>query len=256
MILSKLKTISLIIRTIKNWPTWFIDSLGLSKGDFVNYKLRAGTTITARARTADSYAIMEVWAKKDYNPPGFEIGQEDVVIDIGAHIGAFSLLASSLAKRGKVFSIEPIDDNFRLMVENLKANRICNVTPINKAMSDQKRIISIFLHRGNTGGHSIYQRDEKMEKIDVDALSLNDLIKDFRIQTIDFLKIDCEGGEYDILFNTSDEVFGIIKRISLEFHNIDSQKNPTILSGWLASKGYNIRVAKPPIKMLYAKKGE
>ena len=68
---------------------------------------------------------------------GRNIKKGDTVIDIGAGIGEFSVLASKLVgERGKVISIEPSPEDFDTLMVNLKTNKCHNVTPLNLAISD------------------------------------------------------------------------------------------------------------------------
>ena len=62
------------------------------------------------------------------------------------------------------------------------------------------------------------------------------------LKRIDFLKLDCEGGEYEILFGCSEETLKKIKKISIEYHNIDKKRNSEVLKAFLLIKGYKIEV--------------
>ena len=68
-------------------------------------------------------ALTNVWMINEYDIEDFEINVNDTVIDIGAHIGLFSLLVSQLCKTGKILSFEPVRENFDLLVSNLKLTR-------------------------------------------------------------------------------------------------------------------------------------
>jgi Methyltransferase FkbM domain len=70
--------------------------------------------------------------------------------------------------------------------------------------------------------HSFYKKAQTNPNI-VDTLSLKDFIKQFEIEQIDFLKLDCEGAEFPILLNAGQEVFDKITTISMEFHDIPDQ---------------------------------
>jgi hypothetical protein len=74
------------------------------------------------------------------------------------------------------------------------------------------------------------------------------------ISKVDYFKIDCEGGEYDIFFNSGDEVFSKISKIGMEYHNLDEQNNVDKMKVFLESKGFEVEVAKGIFPMLYAKR--
>lgn len=195
-----------------------------------------------------------MWLYKSYKPDNFEINQKDTVVDIGAQIGVFSIFAAYYTKKGRIFSFEPVPENFKLLKNNISLNNVKNVFPINKAISDKKGKENIFLNETNTGGHSFFQNDASQSKIEVSTISLNDFIKMYNIKKIDFLKIDCEGAEYKILFACSKETLSLIKKISMEYHNIKGKKNVKTLKKFLEKNGFKVIIMPDTYPMLYAYK--
>lgn len=119
------------------------------------------------------------------------ITKDDIVIDIGANIGGFSLPASKVAK--KVIAIEPIlADKLK---ENIKVNNIKNITVIEKGL-------------GNGEVHEVSWMDQTIK---VQTTTLSDIIREYG-GTI--LKCDCEGGEWYIKPSELDQ----INHIDIEFH--------------------------------------
>ncbi len=108
---SKAKTAISVIRVIKNWPIYFADHFKLIKQKHIVYILRNGINLRVRSKTSDSGIISEIWVHMDYLPKGFEINENDVAIDIGAHIGIFSIFLSKVAKMGKIYAFEPHPEN-------------------------------------------------------------------------------------------------------------------------------------------------
>jgi len=187
---------------------------------------------------------------KIYNPKGFEINPEDVVLDIGGHIGVFSIMAARIAK--KVYVFEPVDKNFKLLIENIKLNGFKNVVPEKLALSDKNGKRKIYVSETNTGDNSLY--DRKVSKTNPELIrteTLKKFIRKNKIKKIDFLKMDCEGSEYDILYNISDEIIKKIGKMVIEHHFIDNKdKNGFLLKKFLESRGFKVRMHKD---MLYAK---
>src|SRR3989338_5217622 len=91
-----------LVKTLKNYPTYLKDYFGKIKNRYVFYKLRNGLTYKLRGGSTDRFILNEVWIYKSYNPRGFEIKPKDIVVDIGAHAGIFTILASYYTKNGKV----------------------------------------------------------------------------------------------------------------------------------------------------------
>lgn len=96
-----------VIKVFNNWPIYFLDHFGLLKflrKKEIIYSLRNGFKFKVRPATSDCERIKEIWSRYDYTPKGFFITENDLVIDIDAHIGIFSIFAANLAKRGRVYA--------------------------------------------------------------------------------------------------------------------------------------------------------
>jgi FkbM family methyltransferase len=126
----------------------------------------------------------------------------DVVIDIGAHWGYFTLLAAILSTdSGKVYAFEPHPKNFALLAKNISANRLSNVVAIQKAVSNYEGEARLFESRASMG-HSLaplpeYLRvvkDSIPKAIPIDAVRLDDFFVTNPIRPR-LVKMDIEGGE-------------------------------------------------------------
>lgn len=117
----------------------------------------------------------------------------DTVIDIGAHIGYYSLLMAGLVgQRGNVIAIEAHPKNFELLQKNIELNGYENITAINKAASDTKKEISLYLDKSGSARHSIIKDNSYCSKpITIEAAKIDDLVT----TPIDFVKVDIEGAE-------------------------------------------------------------
>ena len=141
-----------------------------------------------------------------------------------------------------------------MLENNIKLNNNQNIVPINKAVSNKTGRIDFFINDGeNLGGHSTIP-SEKGNKVIVESISLEDFVKKYKIKKIDFLKMDCEGGEYDILFKCPDNILKMIEKMSIEYHDIDNNNNGISLKKFLEKKGFNVRIQadeKGKLGMLY-----
>lgn len=120
------------------------------------------------------------------------------VVDIGANIGYYTLLASKLVKNtGRVWAIEPEPTNFSLLQKNIKLNQLHNVVLVNKAISNTNRTAKLYVSHEESGEHSLIRgRSHIKNSIEVDATTLDDLIG---CERVDLVKNDCEGSEIDVL---------------------------------------------------------
>src|SRR3989344_7834687 len=99
-------------------------------------------TRTLPSKIVDLYMAASCIRAKQYIPPDFIIGTSDTVIDIGAHIGSFSMLAANLAPTGHIFSFEPDPANFAQLINNINAANTKNVVARQIAVSAKQGTVS------------------------------------------------------------------------------------------------------------------
>ena len=255
----RIKIIPKVLRTFKNWPVCFAAYLGLIRGD-VTYTLRDNTRILARAGTQDIGVILDVYALDCYR--AYEIGDEDVVVDIGAHIGVFSMLAAKRATRGKIFAFEPLPQNFSFLERNIQLNSANNVMLFNKAVGGKQERRRLFIpeFKGKPfySAASFYAESLQTKFMEVEAITLQGILD--LTGRIDFLKIDAEGAEAEILVGLERELFSGIKRISLECHDYYFKRAIYgELAAALSNHGFKVEMettlfANINSEMLYARK--
>jgi len=124
----------------------------------------------------------------------------DNVIDIGAHIGYYTLLAARKAgPSGRIYAFEPEIENLKWLNTNLKINGYDNVIPVNKAITDKSGPIKLWL--GNsTGSHSVdenfHGHENHLENFQMtDSVSIDDFLEAEGWPKISVIKIDAEGAE-------------------------------------------------------------
>ena len=139
----------------------------------------------------------------------FKANHNDIVLDVGANVGAFSY---KLLKQGikKIFSIEPS----RLLLPTLTEN-LSNFT--------NKEVINYNIANNNSSNNELTTVDEiniyDNSGSTYDNIKFKELIKKYKIEKIDFLKSDCEGGEYFIFNKENREwINNNVKHIAAEFH--------------------------------------
>ena len=147
------------------------------------------------------------------------LGPKPTIIDIGAHIGGFALLAANIYPNSNIYCYEPNPDNFRLLKENIIINNFEDtVYPFQLAITGKTGIEKLHIFPGkNTGMHSISKKFKDDNSILINCITL-EVFKSNNIGICNFLKIDCEGAEEDILLNTSSNLLKRINYISLEMH--------------------------------------
>jgi FkbM family methyltransferase len=248
-----IKSFLKIIKTFKNWESYLLDFWMKKEGDLTYYG-RDGAVYPIRALTDDHYILSEICVHDIYTPKGFELNEGDVVLDIGSHIGIFSIYASK--KKAKVYSFEPTKANYDRLTSNIEKNNLNNVSLFNLAVSDKKGQASFFVcnEKKFNARHSLYDPGKKSKKIIIQTTTLKEILKENKLSKIDFLKLDCEGAEYDILFNCPKEILSKIGKISMEFHDLDEKRNGKKLKTFLEENGFKVSFNKKLPDILYAKK--
>lgn len=118
-----------------------------------------------------------------------------VVYDIGANVGYFSLLAAVLVKpEGHVVAFEPLPRNIRYLRKHIELNKLTNITVIEGAVSDHAGEAFFDLGASTAMGHIA-----DVGALSVRLVSLDQMLADRKIQPPNYMKIDVEGAEYDVL---------------------------------------------------------
>ena len=217
---SKLQVFLNSRKIFKNWYIYPKVYYKLINDKFVIFKTKTGLRIKIRVRSTDLMALTNVWMINEYDVEDFEINTNDTVIDIGAHIGLFSLLVSQLCKTGKILSFEPVSENFNLLVSNLKLNHIENILPFNMAVSKNSGRLDLFLNNDQSA-HNIFSKSS--ESISVESTSLQKIFDENKISSCKLLKLDCEGAEYQIIDSLPSEYLDKIQNIVMEYHLADTK---------------------------------
>lgn len=223
----------------------------------IGIRLRNGLKYIVRSRTMDRSIIKEVWISKVYDQFGIKVEKGDTVIDIGAHIGVFSTYAATLSETGKIYAFEPFMDNFKMLEQHKLMNQKENLFVFNKGVSDTAGKKTLFLSPdNNTGGHSLHLKNHSSNKIEIETIQLGAFCKEHNIHQIDFLKLDCEGAEFEIL-KSNESILDKVQKVVMECH---PYANHTVseMIGLLERNEFEImretHKSLEDIQMLYARK--
>lgn len=221
---TKLSILFKAIRVLKNWYVYPIVYYGLTKKEHVVLETRTGLKIKIRTNSTDVMAFTHVWLIEEYSNSGFDLHESDTIIDIGAHIGLFTLFASQFCKNGKIYCFEPVKENYELLLSNMTLNNLSNVSAFNVAVADKTSTVRIFLNKDESG-HSMFAQDSNF--IEVQSTILKNIFDENNISICNFIKMDCEGAEYDIIRSLPQKYFTKIKKMIIEYHMAD--KKPELL---------------------------
>lgn len=239
------------------YKNWVEVILSIIKGEEVTtVTLRNGIRISGPDNTV--LQSMPIFGWQVYNPHKFSIEPDDIVVDIGANIGVFSLFAACKT-RNKIYAYEPFPANIELVNRNIQANNITNVVTEKAAVTDKIGSAKLFISK-TSDGHTVFDHSiegKLPEYIEVPTVTLQSIFDDNNLEHIDFLKIDCEGSEWPILMSTPKEYLKRIRKIAMEFHdNVPLHKHDTILQ-LLADIGFVVTLnwdGKSPFGYLYGRR--
>jgi FkbM family methyltransferase len=118
------------------------------------------------------------------------------IIDVGANVGYYSLMAAKIAKNGEIYAFEPETDNFSLLNASIKQNNFKNLTTMQECVSDIDGTTTFFINTAsnNLGSHSMI-RSENGAEVNVKTTRLDTFIQAAKIDKVDVLKIDAESAE-------------------------------------------------------------
>ncbi|MFN6539328.1 methyltransferase [Nostoc calcicola FACHB-389] len=191
------------------------------------------------------YIFKEVFIEQQYLQNGIVIREGDCIFDVGANIGMFSLFVNQLQEKVKIYAFEPIEKIFDVLNENVRLHYLeKNVFLFNYGLSSENNHEQIFTFYPQMTGNSTSKPGEKLVNIDAvfDKVSndvedlftdffkdveqvkcqvrtLSSVIKELGINSIDLLKIDVEGEEYEVFKGIESSDWAKIKQIVAEVHD-------------------------------------
>jgi len=204
--------------------------------------VRIKENLTMLLRFDDISVLYEIYRENVYSH--FELRKNATVIDLGAHVGIFSLMFARSVE--KIIAVEPEQNNFGLLQRNIEWNGIKNVFPINIAVG--KPSGNMYISNQGKRARTTFSKPGSQFQ-EVKQQSLDVLIKKLKIKKVDLLKIDTEGAELMIIQNAG-KTLAITERIILEVH--PWAVSETTVLGELRKHGFI--VSQPHPHIFYGKK--
>ena len=173
--------------------------------------------------------------------------QGDIVIDIGANIGRYTIISSKrVGTKGKVVAIEAHPGNFEILNRNIKLNQLTNIIPLNYAAYSKETKIKLYVpdeESGYTIYHTLMERTGK-KFVEVNANTLDYLLQlnQIRQEEVNWIKIDVEGAEFEVLKGATN-VLSKSKDIALLIE-VHGQNNYRPLVEFLSSYNFKIEFEK------------
>ncbi len=164
------------------------------------------------------------------------------IIDVGAHSGLFTLYVRSWNDTVPVLALEPEPENFKILSQHLAINKLASTVAWQKALASESGTKKLVL-RPDSINHFLAPHEHLFtaaETIPVIAISVSDCLDAAHFASVGLLKMDIEGGEYDIIDSLTDEVYTRIKAFILEYHDSKSHNHQS-LETTLREHGFGVQ---------------
>jgi FkbM family methyltransferase len=219
----KLEQIFSFIRDTKTPINLVLDTLKLKRRTFVAVN-GDGIKLKLEPRCGESFTFFETLVRRDYLVEGVSLQPGDTVVDVGANIGSFTVLAASaVGINGRVLSFEPVPETFRRLQENVSLNGLqnvrCSQTAVEATSNGQIKLYSAKKPSYSTA----YIDMPGATEVDVQTITLDHALRDGGLDRVSLLKIDCEGGEYGIFSTMTESTAAKIDKIAMEIHIVRGQ---------------------------------
>jgi FkbM family methyltransferase len=236
-----------LIKTHSNWTNYYRYKY-LGKSDkSVTFKTRSGLQIEVPKRMVQTYKecfFDEIYYK---GLPKNYLKNQPTIVDVGANVGYFSLFTLTRFPKAKVISFEPMPMNFELLSKYSNENPALDFNPVNKAVSGEKGHITLQYDANDsfTTSASVFDNSIGSDTLKVETTTLEDVFNNYNLSNIDLLKLDCEGSEYSILYNSNEETLKKVKALSIETHHGKAEnENKDSLLSFLQQKGFATKSEK------------
>jgi len=175
-----------------------------------------------------------------------ELKQNDVVVDLGAHMGGYAVKAAkAVGDEGRVIAVEPEPGNLSFLRRNIELNKLKNVTVVPKGVWSKKGYIKLYLSKQSLG-HSIFPPDihERFTGncVEIEVDTLDNILGELKVKSIDFIKMDIECSEIEALKGMEETLKSGAKLAIGAYHPINGRPSHEILVPLLEQRGYNIRM--------------
>jgi FkbM family methyltransferase len=213
----------------------------------MKFRLRGGSVVTCRI--VDAGGLLSVNVDRDYDVPGVDWDRLKSIVDIGAHVGTFTVWAASRSPRARILSVEPNPETFAFLEKNIRDNGLQDrVVAVNAAVGAEPGAATLELVE-----HSLGTRLARggAGTVAVSVQTVPSLLDGAGMRDVDLFKIDCEGMEYDVFEALDSDQLSRLSAVACEYHP-EPGHSVTELDELLRKSGFNVQRPDAPLGVLWA----
>lgn len=229
----------------RSFRSWMV-STKLARHRF-RFHMRDGSRVSCRI--VDSGGLLGVHVDRDYDITGLDWSRVRTIVDIGAHVGSFTIWAALRSPNATLLAVEPNPETFAFLSQNLRDNALeGRVKAVNVALGSAPRVGSLEFVE-----HSLGTRLAANGKgqVSVEVQNIEALLTDAGMDQVDILKMDCEGAEYEVFAAMSLDRLRRVQAIGCEYHPAP-EHNVSELDAILRSAGFTVQRPDASLGVLWA----
>lgn len=233
-----------MLRNIENWNDYLVYKYGGQKNPNFIFKVRNKFCVSVPRRIIPEFkeSLFDEVYYKGLPKKIYKI-KNPTVLDIGANVGFFTIFSIFKLDNPRIISFEPMKRNFEVLQKNVAAVKDCHLTIVNKAINDQKGELVLKFNSSQeiTTSASLFDSQSGGDEEVVIATTLEEIFSAYNLSKVDILKLDCEGAEYNIFYNTPSHFFEKVNCITLETHKGKKEnENNKALASYIQSLGFTV----------------
>jgi FkbM family methyltransferase len=197
----------------------------------ITLRSRGGLRIGCRLDEASPF--VEIFVRDEYEVPGLDWGAVRTVVDVGANVGMATMWMAQRAPLARFVAVEPAPATAARLRANIDRNNLAGRVEVVVAGVAAERGRGSMVFEAGFSSHAFVEHSGAGE---VELCTLADIFDRTGEEVVDLLKIDCEGGEYDILRGP---VLARVRAVVGEYHVVDGH-HPDELAATLGAAGFRV----------------
>jgi FkbM family methyltransferase len=235
-----------LFKGVKNLPVLLHLALRKPTDEPIELHLRSGERFYVYS-LMDAWIIKETILDRQYEIVSIPLKPEWLIVDIGTALGDYAIWAARQLTSGKVIAVEPFPQSVEIMRKNILLNCVNNIDVTEIAIGGFEGQVGLQFITGQTSQQSTVATITNLGTTTVKAITLGKFLLENNIDHCDYLKMDCEGAEYEILFACSYTELMKIDRICMEVHDGITCHSRDEMIEFLKSNGFKIRLTLNPV---------